>query len=56
MRPVDVARNYSPPGQTEQAVISTGLKAGEMVVSEGQMRLAPGAHVRLLQANSNRAS
>jgi len=56
MRPVDVLRTYSPPGQPEQAVVASGLKAGEMVVSEGQLRLAPGAHVRLLQSNTNRAS
>lgn len=58
MRPVEVLRNYTPPktaeasdekAPDEQAVISTGLKPGEMVISEGQLRLAPGAKVRLLE-------
>jgi len=48
MRNVHVLRNYTPEGQPEQAVIGDGLKAGEQVVSEGQLHLAPGAHVRLL--------
>jgi multidrug efflux system membrane fusion protein len=56
MRPVDVLRTYSPPHQPEQAVIASGLQPGEMVISEGQMRLAPGAHVRLLHASANAAS
>jgi multidrug efflux system membrane fusion protein len=56
MRPVDVSRLFTPRGQPEQAVISSGLQPGEMVISEGQMRLAPGAHVRLLKANANPAS
>jgi multidrug efflux system membrane fusion protein len=56
MRSVDVSRLYTPTGQPEQAVISSGLKPGEMVISEGQMRLAPGAHVRVLKASANSAS
>jgi multidrug efflux system membrane fusion protein len=48
MRNVRVLRNYTPQGQPEQAVIADGLKPGEQVVSEGQLHLAPGAHVRLL--------
>jgi multidrug efflux system membrane fusion protein len=47
MREVQVLRTFA--GTTgEQAVIGSGLRPGEMVVSEGQMRLMPGAHVRLL--------
>jgi len=49
MRPVEVLRNYTPPGAPEEAVIGSGLRSGEKVVSEGQMRLAPGMKVRLLQ-------
>jgi membrane fusion protein, multidrug efflux system len=49
MRPVDVLRLYQPPNQSEQAVIGNGLKPGEMVISEGQLRLMPGAKVRLLK-------
>ncbi len=48
MRPVDVLRIYKTPESQEEAVIGTGLQAGEMVVSEGQMRLMPGAKVSLL--------
>ncbi len=48
MRPVNVLRNYKPEKSVEQAVIGNGLAAGEMVISEGQMRLMPGAKVRLL--------
>jgi membrane fusion protein, multidrug efflux system len=52
MRNVQVLRNYTPAGQPEQAVIGDGLKPGEQVVSEGQLHLAPGAHVRLLAPNA----
>jgi multidrug efflux system membrane fusion protein len=48
MRDVQVARNFTTSGSEEKAVIGSGLKPGEMVISEGQMRLMPGAHVRLL--------
>jgi membrane fusion protein, multidrug efflux system len=48
MRPVDVLRIYKTPQTDEQAVIGTGLKAGEMVISDGQMRLMPGGKVSLL--------
>jgi membrane fusion protein, multidrug efflux system len=50
MRKVRVLRNYTPPGQTEQAVIGEGINPGEKVVLEGQLRLSPGAHVRPLAA------
>ncbi len=52
MRPVQVLRNYTPAKAAEEAVIGTGLQPGEMVISEGQMRLAPGMKVRLLQAQT----
>lgn len=52
MRPVQVLRNFTPPGHPEQAVIGSGLTPGEQVVSEGQLRLAPGAHVKLMKAKS----
>ena len=52
MRPVQVLRTYQAPETGEQAVIGTGLQAGEMVISEGQMRLAPGMKVQLLKANT----
>jgi multidrug efflux system membrane fusion protein len=66
MRPVQVLRNYTPTKAAEtagaektpdeEAVIGTGLQPGEMVVSEGQMRLAPGAKVRLLQKQTQLGS
>jgi membrane fusion protein, multidrug efflux system len=49
MRPVQVARTYSLDG-TDFSVIGQGLAAGETVISEGQLMLAPGAHVRVLKA------
>jgi membrane fusion protein, multidrug efflux system len=49
MRPVQVLRNYVPEHGTEVAVVGKGLSAGDMVISEGQMRLAPGMKVQLLQ-------
>jgi multidrug efflux system membrane fusion protein len=52
MRPVNVLRIVKPEKEPEQAVIASGLKAGEMVVSEGQMRLFPGGKVQLLNANA----
>ncbi len=49
MRPVKVERLYKPAEGGEQAVIASGLTPGEMIVSEGQMRLFPGGKVRLLK-------
>ena len=40
MRPVTVARTAG-----EEAVIAKGLQAGETVVTDGQLRLTPGARV-----------
>ena len=48
MRPVQVARNFTPANGRERAVIGSGLAAGDMVISEGQMRLAPGMKVQVL--------
>ncbi len=52
MRDVTVLRLFTPPGKPETAVVGSGLKPGEAVVSEGQMRLAPNAKVRVLQPNT----
>ncbi|MBV8865496.1 MAG: efflux RND transporter periplasmic adaptor subunit [Acidobacteriaceae bacterium] len=52
MRPVNVLRNYKPAKAVEQAVIGSGLQPGEMVISEGQMRLMPGAKVKVLNPNA----
>ncbi len=52
MRPVDVARTYKPPTAAEEAVIASGLQAGDVVVTQGQMRLFPGGKVRMLKPNT----
>jgi membrane fusion protein, multidrug efflux system len=52
MRPVQVLRNFQSPHAIEQAVIGSGLQPGEMVISEGQMRLMPGAKVRVLKSDA----
>lgn len=44
MRPVNVLREWG-----NDSVIAEGLKAGEVVISEGQIRLTPGAKVHLLK-------
>jgi multidrug efflux system membrane fusion protein len=44
---VAVTRTYRPPSGPEQAIIGSGIKAGDMVVSEGQLRLTAGASVVL---------
>jgi len=53
MRPVDVERIYKTDSSVEESVIGSGLKTGEQVISEGQMRLMPGAKVRLLKEISD---
>ncbi len=45
IRNVQVLRSYTVNG-TEQSVIGSGLQPGEKVVSEGQLRLTPGARVQ----------
>ncbi len=52
IRPVQVTRNVTRAKGGEIAVIGNGLAAGDLVVSEGQMRLAPGMKVRVLQAQT----
>ena len=50
MRPVSVARTWR-----GWAIVSAGLRPGETVVTDGQMRLSPGAHasIRVPQAPSS---
>ena len=47
MRPVHVERTFKENGD-EIAVVSSGLHPGETVISEGQMRLMPGAKVHVM--------
>ena len=42
MRPIKVSRTYG-----EDTLVAEGLKAGERVVTDGQIRLAPGAKVEI---------
>ena len=42
MRPVKVGRSYG-----EESIVTEGLKPGERVVTDGQLRLAPGARVEV---------
>jgi membrane fusion protein, multidrug efflux system len=46
--PVTVLRSYKPSSGLEQAVIGSGIKPGDLVVTEGQLRLTDGAHISLL--------
>jgi multidrug efflux system membrane fusion protein len=52
IRPVNVERIFKPSKGAEISVISSGVKPGEMVISEGQMRLMPGAKVKVLPGES----
>jgi multidrug efflux system membrane fusion protein len=43
--PVTVLRTYKPENGPELAILAAGIKAGDRVVTEGQLRLTPGAKV-----------
>jgi membrane fusion protein, multidrug efflux system len=47
MRPVNVLRPWG-----DKSVIGSGLQAGETVISEGQLLLAPGSKVRILKSKT----
>jgi multidrug efflux system membrane fusion protein len=44
---IAVVRTYRPPIGPEQAIVGSGIKAGDMVVTEGQLRLSAGASVSM---------
>jgi len=46
--PVTVLRTYKPESGPGLAVINSGLQAGDTVVTEGQLRLTPGAKISFL--------
>lgn len=46
--PVTVVRTYVPEQGPALAVIGSGIRAGDLVVTEGQLRLTPGARISLL--------
>jgi multidrug efflux system membrane fusion protein len=48
MMPVTVLRTYKPEKGPEQAIVASGISPGDAIVSEGQLRLTPGARVALL--------
>lgn len=49
MRTITISRNVTMPQKGELAVVTSGLQAGENVITEGQKRLTSGTKVRLLQ-------
>jgi membrane fusion protein, multidrug efflux system len=51
MRNVNVLRTWG-----SNSVIGSGLEPGEVVISEGQMRLMPGATVQVLKPQSAKSS
>jgi multidrug efflux system membrane fusion protein len=48
--PVTVLRTYQPPDGPEEAIISGGVHAGDLIVTEGQLRLTAGVRISLLDA------
>jgi membrane fusion protein, multidrug efflux system len=46
-----VQRTYRPQRRPELAIVSSGIKPGDKVVTEGQLRLTPGATISLLDAS-----
>ena len=58
MVPVTVLRTYRPPTSSSQAtseiaVLGSGLSLGDVIVTEGQLRLTPGAWVSPLDTPSD---
>lgn len=54
--PVTVQRTYKPESGPGQAVIGSGISPGDTVVTEGQLRLTPGARIALLDAPRGQVS
>lgn len=52
IRPVNVERIFKPQDGGEISIISSGVKPGDVVISEGQMRLMPGAKIKVLPGQS----
>jgi membrane fusion protein, multidrug efflux system len=48
--PVTVLRTYKPQNDPEQAIVGSGINPGDMIVSEGQLRLTDGARILLLNS------
>lgn len=47
---VTVLRTYKPPSGPELAVIGSGINPGDLIVTEGQLRLSEGVHISMLEA------
>jgi membrane fusion protein, multidrug efflux system len=54
MAPVSVQRVYAPPDGAGLAVIAGGIRPGDVVVTEGQLRLTAGAKVSILNTPPTR--
>jgi membrane fusion protein, multidrug efflux system len=54
--PVTVLRTYKPENGPGLAVIGSGISPGDTVVTEGQLRLTPGARISLLNKPSTELS
>jgi multidrug efflux system membrane fusion protein len=50
--PVKLARTYKPDSGPELAVLDGGIEPGDMVVTEGQVRLTAGARVTVIADDS----
>jgi len=50
--PVTVLRSYKADNGPEQAILASGIKPGDSVVTSGQLKLTPGARVERLDALS----
>ena len=46
--PVNILRTYQPENGPEQAIVANGINPGDTIVTEGQLRLTPGARISLL--------
>jgi membrane fusion protein, multidrug efflux system len=45
---VTVLRTFQPKNGPEQAIVDSGINPGDTIVTEGQLRLTPGARISLL--------
>ena len=54
MAPVSVLRTYQPESGPEQAIVVNGISPGDTIVTEGQLRLTPGARILLLDSPQRR--
>jgi multidrug efflux system membrane fusion protein len=53
--PVNILRTYQPENGSEQVIVASGINPGETIVTEGQLRLTPGARISLLDTPRGQA-